>query len=87
MQDRKKSCKRGLTSVKPMCYDVSVGRANAPKTEAEGARKEAPMQHQSKAGSDKVIVKIKTTVTVETTITITEANKKAACRCCESCKR
>lgn len=45
------------------------------------------MQHESKAEGEKVIVKVKTTHTEEVTITVTEANKKAACRCCTKCKR
>lgn len=68
------------------CYAVSVGRASAPRTEAEGARKEAPMQEQSSGGKT-VTETIEIKITIKRTITETERNKRAACSCSSTCKR
>ena len=78
---------KGVDNRGTLCYSGQRQEGNSPKDKAEGARKEASMQHQSNAEKREVVVKIKTTVTVTKTITITEANKKAACECCDHCKR
>ena len=83
---REKKLQKGVDMGGHPCYSWQRQEGSSPTDKAEGARKETPMQHQSNAERE-VVVKIKTTVTVTKTITITEANKKAACECCNHCKR
>ena len=68
---------------------LSASGGQAPSTDRGGGDEKggSPMQQESKADSYKVTVKVKTTHTEEVTITVTEANKKAACKCCTKCKR